>query len=103
MCILKLGILGEMLLIKQFEEVIWNPKIRAMEIIWFKSARLSIFPKSQTVSRNISKCNFWSRCNQSLTLNLKAPFILFSGEADGEEHETDKVLEKAGMLSTMLK
>lgn len=51
MCILKLGILGGMLLIKQFEEVIWNPKIRAMEIIWFSqpgflfSPNPSLFPE----------------------------------------------------------
>lgn len=55
-----------------------------------QTVKLFNSPQSQTASTNISKRNFWSRCNQNLALNLKAPFILFSGETDGEEHETDK-------------
>lgn len=67
-------------------------------------AQLSI-PLSRhchTASRNIPKYNFWSRCNLSLTLNLKAPFILFSGEPVQKSTRQIKVREAGHFLPWLL-
>lgn len=85
-------------LTKRFDEATWNPKIREMEISWFSRAGFPLPPRSRTVSSNALKCGFWSRCSQPPTHNLEASFILFPGEADGEEHERDNMLEKACLL-----
>lgn len=68
-----------------------------------QSAELSILlsPHSQTASRNIQNHSFWSQCNLSLTLNLKAPFILFSGEQVQKSTGQIKVRERR-TLPTMV-